>query len=185
LVGAQNEGDREMTETLLRLAMVFSSLSILGFGGGKGIIPQMHDYAVDQFHWVTSDQFAQFYTIGRVVPGPTTIFSALIGYSAAGFIGAAVTTAAMFLPSSALMMLAGALWKRFSASPWKAVVSTGLAPVVIGLVWSSVFTIGRGALQGAAGLVIALIVTVLMLRTKMSATLLIALGAAGGAVLLR
>jgi chromate transporter len=174
-----------MIETLVRLAMAFGALSILGFGGGKGIIPQMHDDAVNQFHWVTSAQFAQFYTIGKLVPGPTTVFGALVGYRAAGYVGAAVAAAALFLPSSVLMMLAGAAWRRFSASPWKAVVSAGLAPVVIGLVWSSVFAIGKGTVQGPAASAIALIVTALTLRTKLSAPLLIALGAAGGLGFLR
>jgi chromate transporter len=172
-------------DTLLRLTLVFGALSLLGFGGGKGIIPQMHEDAVNQFHWVTSDQFAQFYTIGKLVPGPTTIFSALVGYSAAGYAGAAVAAAAIFIPSSVLMMLAGAGWQRFSGSPWKDVIAGGLAPVVVGLVWSSVLTIGKGAIHGPFMIVIALIVTGLMLRTKISATTLIALGAAGGAVLLR
>jgi chromate transporter len=174
-----------MMETLFRMAMAFSVLSILGFGGGKGIIPQMHDDAVTQFHWVTSEQFAQFYAIGKLVPGPTTIFGALVGYRAAGFAGAVVATVALFLPSSILMMLAGAAWKRFSASPWKDVVSVGLAPVVIGLVWSSVFAIGKGTVQVLPAIVIALIVTALTLRTKLSTPLLIAVGAAGGMAFLR
>jgi len=174
-----------MMETLVRLAIAFGTLSILGFGGGKGIIPQMHDDAVTQFHWVTSEQFAQFYTIGKLVPGPTTIFGALVGYRAAGYVGAAVAAAALFLPSSLLMMLAGAAWRRFSASSWKDVVSVGLAPVVIGLVWSSVFTVAKGTIQGPAAIAIALLITALTLRTALSAPLLIALGAAGGLAFLR
>ncbi len=174
-----------MMETLFRLATAFSALSLLGFGGGKGIIPQMQDDAVTQFHWVTSQQFAQFYTIGKLVPGPTTVFGALIGYHAAGYAGAVVAAAALFLPSSALMMLAGAAWQRFSSSPWKDVVSAGLAPVVVGLVWSSVYAIEKGSPQGPAAIAIALIVTALTLRTKLSAPLLIALGAAGGVGFLR
>jgi chromate transporter len=174
-----------MMETLVRLAVAFGALSLLGFGGGKGIIPQMHEDAVTQFHWVTSEQFAQFYAIGKLVPGPTTVFGALIGYRAAGYAGAAVAAIALFLPSSVLMMFVGAGWRRFSGSPWKDVVSAGLAPVVIGLVWSSVFAIGKGSIQGPAAIAIALIVTALALRTKFSAPVLIALGAAGGMGLLR
>jgi chromate transporter len=83
------------------------------------------------------------------------------------------------------MMLTGALWQRFSASSWKDVVSLGLAPVVIGLVWSSTFTIGKGTLQVPAAIAIALVVTALTLRTKLSTPVLIALGAAGGIGFLR
>jgi chromate transporter len=174
-----------MTETLLRLAIAFSALSILGFGGGKGIIPQMHDDAVSRFHWVSSAEFAQFYTIGKLVPGPTTIFGALVGFRAAGYIGAGVAAAALFFPSSLLMMLAASFWGRFSASRWKDVVAKGLAPVVVGLVWSGAYAIGKGIVQDAASLVIALIVAALTLRTKLSTPILIALGAAGGIGFLR
>lgn len=170
--------------TLLRLAMVFGLLSLFGFGGGKGIIPQMHNDAV-QYGWVTSEQFAQFYTIGKLVPGPTTIFSALIGYKAAGIPGAVIAAAAMFIPSSVLMIGMGLAWKRFSASRWKNTVALGLEPVIIGLVWSSVLTIGRGALHGWPAYAIAAVITGLTLRSKLSAPLLIVMGAAGGAALLR
>ena len=104
---------------------------------------------------------------------------------AAGVVGAIVATAAMFIPSSVLMMVAGSMWKRFSASKWKDVVAVGLEPVIIGLVWSSVLTIGRGALHAWPAYVMAAIVTVLMIRTSISAPLLILMGAAGGAAFLR
>jgi chromate transporter len=185
VVHAQEVAFNALMETLVRLAIAFGVLSILGFGGGKGIIPQMQEDAVKQFHWVTSEQFAQFYTIGKLVPGPTTVFGALVGYRAAGYVGAVVAAAALFLPSSVLMIFAGAAWRRFSASPWKDVISAGLAPIVIGLVWSSVLAIGKGTVKGPASVAIALIVTALTLRTTLSAPLLIALGAAGGIVLFR
>jgi chromate transporter len=172
-------------DALWKLAAVFSYLSLLGFGGGKGIIPQMHADTVDQFHWVTSEQFTQFYTIGKLVPGPTTIFSALIGYSAAGIPGAAVATAAIFATSTLLVIALGLSWKRLSRSPWKQPVLAALAPVVIGLVWASVFSLGKGVFNHPISYVLVGLVVVLSLRTKVQTPLLIALGAAGGLVFLR
>jgi chromate transporter len=174
--------------TLLHLLWVFSQLSVLGFGGGKGIIPQMHADAVDRYHWVTSQQFTQFYTIGKLVPGPTTIFSALVGYAATPdrpLLGAAVATLAMFVPSSVIMVAFDAFWDRFSASPWRAIISQGLAPAIVGLVWSSVATIGRGAPAGAVAFALTALVTLLMLRTKLAAPLLILLAGGVGVVALR
>ena len=170
--------------TLLQMALTFAILSVLGFGGGKGIIPQMHVDAVDKFHWVTTEQFAEFYTLGKLVPGPTTIFSALIGYTAAGFVGAVVVTAAMFVPSSLMLIGTALAWQRFTG-PVKEIVTKGLAPVVIGLVWSSVFTIGKGALHAPIAFAIAALVTLLVLRTKLGAPTLILMSAVGGAAFLR
>lgn len=169
----------------LRMLQVFSVLSVLGFGGGKGIIPQMHMDVVDQYHWVTSAQFTEFYTIGKLVPGPTTIFASLIGFSAAGIAGAAVALIGMFVPSTALMIAMDTVWVRWSNVEWKDLISKGLAPVIVGLVWSSVFTIGKGAANGVWAYAIAGVVTVLMLRTKLSAPVLILLSGAAGIAFLR
>jgi chromate transporter len=174
--------------TVLHILWTFSQLSVLGFGGGKGIIPQMHRDAVDSYQWVTSAQFAQFYTIGKLVPGPTTVFAALIGYAAMPgrpWLGALVATVGMFVPSSIIMVVVDVLWTRFQASPWRLIVSHGLAPAIVGLVWSSVWTISRGTATGLVAYAITLAVIVLMLRTKLSAPLLIAASGAVGIIALR
>lgn len=174
--------------TLLHILWTFSVLSVLGFGGGKGIIPQMHRDAVITYQWVTSDQFAQFYTIGKLVPGPTTVFAALIGYAAMPgrpWLGALAATIGMFVPSSVIMVVVDAFWSRFQASPWRAIVSHGLAPAIVGLVWSSVWTISRGTATGPIAYGVAAVVALLMLRTKLSAPLLIAASGAVGIIALR
>ena len=175
-------------QTALHLLWTFSQLSVLGFGGGKGIIPQMHADAVDRYHWITSAQFTEFYTIGKLVPGPTTIFAALVGYAAMParpLVGAAIATVGMFVPSSAIMIGFDALWDRFQASPWRTIVSRGLAPAIVGLVWSSVVTIGRGAPSGLVPYAITAGVLLLMLRTKIGTPLLIVLAGGIGVATLR
>jgi chromate transporter len=173
---------------VLHLLYVFSTLSVLGFGGGKGIIPEMHTQVVGNYKWVTSEQFTQFYTIGKLVPGPTTIFAALIGYAAmpaTPLLGAAVATIGMFVPSSAIMVVVNILWGRFRTSPWHDIISHGLAPAIVGLVWASVYTISRGTPHGWIPYTITGLVVVAMLRTKLSAPLLIAMAGVVGMVLLR
>jgi len=174
--------------TILHLLWTFGQLSVLGFGGGKGIIPQMHADAVERYKWVTSEQFTQFYTIGKLVPGPTTIFAALVGYAATPgrpLIGAAAATIAMFVPSSMIMVGFDSLWDRFQASPWRTLIARGLAPAIVGLVWSSVVTIGRGAPASAVAYAVTAIVVLLTLRTKMGTPLLILLSGAVGVAALR
>jgi chromate transporter len=175
-------------QTVLHLLWTFSQLSVLGFGGGKGIIPQMHADAVTRYNWVTSQQFTQFYTIGKLVPGPTTIFAALVGYAATPgrpLLGATVATVGMFVPSSVIMIAFDALWERFSASPWRTIVARGLAPAIVGLVWSSVLTLARGAPTSAVAYALTAIVVLLMFRTKLGTPVLILLAGAVGVVALR
>jgi chromate transporter len=185
---------------LVHLLWTFSVLSVLGFGGGKGIIPEMHRQAVQHYHWITNAEFTHFYTIGKLVPGPTTIFAALVGYAAvpaAPLLGAVVATTGMFVPSSAMMVGAGVMWDRLKTSPWRQIVSRGLAPAIVGLVWASVQTVSRGipfprvwppsqatwtnlipyAVVGAVALATA--------RTKLSAPVLILAAGAVGAIFMR
>jgi chromate transporter len=173
-----------VTATYLRLVYVFSVLSVLGFGGGKGIIPQMHTDTVTKYGWVTNDQFTQFYTIGKLVPGPTTIFAALIGYAAGGIPAAAIAAAAMFVPAAILMFVATAWWRRLPQTDLKAAITGGLAPVIVGLIWSSVLSVGKGVPHTPAAFAIIGVVTALSLWTKLQAPVLIlAAGAAGLAVI--
>jgi chromate transporter len=174
--------------TILHLLSVFAELSVLGFGGGKGIIPQMHAQAVGTYHWISSEQFTEFYTIGKLVPGPTTIFAALVGYAALPqrpFLGAAIATAGMFVPSSLIVIGADRFWARFEDAPWRAIFSQGMAPAIVGLVWSSIWTIARGSPSGPLAYGIVAVVTVIVLRTKLSGPLLVLLAGCVGVVLLR
>jgi chromate transport protein ChrA len=91
----------------------------------------------------------------------------------------------MFVPSSIIMVVADTFWTRFQASPWRSIVSHGLAPAIVGLVWASVWTISRGTAAGPIAYTVTGIVALLMLRTKLSAPLLIAASGAVGIIALR
>lgn len=169
----------------LQIVRVFAVLSVLGFGGGKGIFPQMHAQTVETFHWVSSAQFTQFYALGKLLPGPTTIAAVPIGFAAGGVTGAALAAIAMFVPAALLMYGASALWRRFHDSPWRERITLGLAPVVVGLTWASVLTFGKGAVTGPASIAIVVAIALLALRTKLDTPLLIGLAAAGGIIFLR
>ena len=83
------------------------------------------------------------------------------------------------------MVAFDALWERFRASPWRTIIARGLAPAIVGLVWSSVVTIGRGAPSSVVAYAVTAVVVVLMLRTKLSTPLLILLAGGVGVVALR
>ena len=87
-----------MIATLLQLAALFSLLSVLAFGGGAGVIPDMQRAAVDMHHWVTAPEFLDMFAISRAAPGPGSLIVLLVGQRAAGPAGAAVAGLAMFAP---------------------------------------------------------------------------------------
>ena len=171
-------------DTAWKLLKTFGMLSLLGFGGGKGIFPQMRHEVVMQYNWLTPQQFAQYYTIGKLVPGPTTIMSVLVGFSVAKIPGAILAAVAIFVPSSILMVFAVQIWQRAKNSPVRDAIGHGLAPAIVGLSWASAWVIGRGVIGSWQSIALALVVTVLSLRTNLPTVGLILGAGVAGAFLL-
>jgi chromate transporter len=171
--------------TLGRLALVFAILSLLGFGGGSAIIPQMHADVVDKYHWITSAEFTRFFALGKLAPGPTTTMSALVGYAVAGFTGAVVATLAVFVPAGALVFAAGRLWHRYADHPLQQRIGAAIKPVVLGLVWAGVATLARGAADAPITIGLALVATVVLLRTNWNQSLLVLAAGVVGAFALK
>jgi chromate transporter len=171
--------------TLLHLALVFARCSALAVGGGLSVLPEMQRLSVSQYHWVTNAQFRDSYSLGQITPGPGMLMSAAIGYHAAGLPGALTAGLAMCLPSFVLTALVGSNWNRFAASPWRTSLQRGLAPVVIGLMAAGAYALARTAIVGPITAVLAVAVIVLLFRTRLHPTLLVAAGGALGWLLLR
>jgi chromate transporter len=168
-----------------QLISVFVVLSLLGFGGGNAIIPQMFAESVHHYHWLTADQFAQFFAMARMAPGPTTTISALVGYAVGGLPAAAVAAAAMFIPAGIAVTIGGALWSKLGDHPFRKIFAAGMAPVVIGLLWSGTAVLASGGVQTWKAGIVAALMLVLTLRTKVSVVILILGGGALGLLFLR
>jgi chromate transport protein ChrA len=74
-----------MIATLLQIAAMFSLLSLLAFGGGAAVLPDMQRQAVQLHHWITSREFLDMFALSRAVP-PGSMIVVLIGQKAAGLL---------------------------------------------------------------------------------------------------
>jgi chromate transporter len=171
--------------TLLRLLGVFGMLSVLAVGGGLAVLPEMKKLTVEQYHWVTADQFVDFYSLGQMAPGPNMVMVTLIGYKVAGLVGAISVLVAFFLPASVLTFGANRLWHRLSAWPWRESIRRGLGPVTVGLMIAGVISIGKVAIDVVGAGVLAVVVAALVLTTRINPALLILGSAMVGWALLR
>jgi chromate transporter len=171
-----------MSLVLLQLIGLFAGLSMLAFGGGTGIIPDMQRAAVDHYHWLTARQFLDMFAISRAAPGPGSLIVLLVGLKAAGMAGAAVSFAAMFAPSCLAVHIVARYWQRAARSAWRAVVERALAPVAVGLTFASGLSLMRGTEHGWLPWGVTIASTALFSLTEINPILLLGLGA--GALLL-
>lgn len=125
------------------LAIVFSQLSLLAFGGGASILAEMQRQVVDVHAWMSAQQFAALYALGQAAPGPNMLVVALIGWQVAGLPGALVATAALCSPSSLLTFFTARLWYRFRDAPWRRIVQAALMPVAAGLIMGAAGLLAR------------------------------------------
>ena len=163
--------------TLLTVAAVFASLSLVSIGGGNTVLPEIHRAAVEDQQWMSSQQFADIYAISEAAPGPSSMISSLVGYKAAGLPGALVAIVAILGPSSLLMYVACLTWERFRTAKWRVAFERGLAPVSLGLLFSSGLTVLRSADHSVMAYAISAATLVILLRTKLSP--LVVMAAAG------
>ena len=170
---------------LLRLASVMAVLSVLSFGGANAVLPQMHADVVDQQHWITSSEFARFWALGQMVPGPTLSIGALIGFAVAGLAGAVVASFALYVPAGAIAYALGSMWDRYHEHPWRDPLAAGFAPVVLGLIWAGCATLLRGAIDGVPTAAIALAAGALIASTRIHRLAIIFAAGVIGAVWLK
>lgn len=167
--------------TLLSVAAVFASLSLVSIGGGNTVLPEIHRAAVRDKQWMSDQQFADIYAISEAAPGPSSMISSLVGYKAAGLPGALVAILAILAPSSLLMYVACLTWERFRTAKWRIAFEKGLAPVSLGLLFSSGLTVVRSADHGLVAYAISIVTLVVLLRTKISPLLVMAAAGVLGA----
>ena len=88
---------------------------------------------------------------------------------AAGFPGAAVSFAGMFLPSCFVIFAVAKFWERAEQSRWRAVVERALAPVAIGLTFAAGLALMRTTEDSWLQYAITLVGAALFAFTKLNA----------------
>jgi chromate transporter len=169
----------EDSKTFVALLLVFAPLSLVSIGGGSSVLAEMQHQAVVVHGWVTQHEFAEFFAISRVAPGPGALLATLIGWQAAGWPGVLVVSLAYFLPSSVLVYVAAHFWNRWRGSSWHTAVEEGFAPIAAGLILAGAFAIldagGTGLLAWGTALGVAVC---RLWRPNLHPLILLGLGAA-------
>jgi chromate transporter len=162
---------------LWQLLAVFAPLSLLSIGGGQSIVADIQLQAVSVHHWLSQDQFLDDFAIARASPGPNSMIVTLIGWQVAGVAGAAVASLAIYLPSSVLFYGLTILWRRHTFGRWRDRLARGLAPVSVGLVLASSYSIMVANGGGLLSWLVTAASLLALLLTRVHPILLLAGGA--------
>ena len=168
---------------ILTLAVFFLKAGAFMFGGGYVIVPLMETFAVEQAALMNRSEFLDGIALGQVTPGPILITATFVGYRAAGLAGAAVATAAIFLPSFVWILACAPHLPRLRSWRRGRGFLAAANPAAVGTIAAAAWSLGGACLVDSATVVIATAVLTLALRGRASSFLLI-LGAAAAGVIL-
>ncbi|MCH7394900.1 chromate transporter [Acinetobacter dispersus] len=165
---------------LVTLAVVFTQLSLLAFGGGNAILPEMQHQVVTVHQWMSAEQFSSLFAMAQAAPGPNMMIVPLVGWHVAGPAGLLVTSLAKFGPSSIITIYALKFWERFKDNPLRARFEKALKPITVGLVLVSAWLIADASAQNLLLVMIVIITAILGMFKKIHPLWVMAAGAGLG-----
>lgn len=167
--------------TLARLLWHFFILSFVAFGAATSILPELHRVLVDGAHALSDAQFGGLFAMSQAAPGTNVMFVTVLGWQVAGLPGALTTTAAFLIPTGLIALAVERYGARHHQARWHMAIRQSLVPITIGLLISTGYLLGAGALT-PCGIGLAIATVFVLLRTSWSPLWLTALGAALGAL---
>ena len=181
----------------LDLFLGFLKVGCFAFGGAYGAIPLIRDIVMS-YGWLSDDMLTYMIAVSESTPGPIMInLATYIGSSQAGFLGAAVATLAVVLPSFFIILLVTALLQTVLKNKYVQAILRGLKPCVIGIVLATgiymIFTncfgkpfaptVNIQAVIISAGLLLSMVMYKRVAKKKLSPIMLIIISAVMGAII--
>jgi len=139
------------------LALLFLKLGTIGFGGPPALIAMMEIEMVQKRQWVKRDYFMDMLAAINLVPGPNAVEMAIyLGYVRAGIPGFLIAGICFLFPATLITLLIAYYYQSFSSLSQAQVILSGITPMIIAIILTSGYRIGKSALKNPQTIIIAL-----------------------------
>src|SRR6478736_7474160 len=130
---------------LTDIAIFFSKLAVVTFGGAYSVLAYMAQAAVETHGWLSAGEMLDGLGLAETPPGPLILVTEFIGFLAGyrhggepelafGLLGAAVTLWATFVPCFLWIFVGAPYIERLEASPRLASALSGVTAAVVGVI---------------------------------------------------
>jgi chromate transporter len=165
---------------MLELGAFFTKAGAFTFGSGLAIVPFLHQGVVLQHHWLNEREFLDAVAVGIITPGPVVITAAFVGYLVAGFWGALVAAAGVFLPVYLFVLFVGRYIIRYRDKPAVKGFVKGATSAASGAIAGAAVILGEGSITDTATVIIGVVSLLVLWRFKVPEPLLIGIAAVAG-----
>lgn len=154
------------SSTLATIAWYFAEAGAFVFGSGLAIVPFLYGGVVQEFHWLTEQQFLDAVAVAMITPGPVVITVAFIGYLVAGPAGATVAAIGVFLPCYLFVVIPAKYFRQSVNNRHVRAFVDGVTAAATGAIAGAAFVLGRRAIFDIPTALIALVTLVVLARVK-------------------
>lgn len=171
--------------TLLEIAKTFLTIGTIGFGGGLAIIALMQEYCVIRKKWLSIEEFSHGIALGQFLGPFATNASIFIGYRLRGFIGGLTALVSFLAPSITIVIILSALYVNYHKIPSLQLALKSINPVVIALILSAAFQMGKGKIKSLEPILLVLITIFFSLFLKMQVFIILLIALVYGYIKVR
>ncbi|MBQ2972439.1 MAG: chromate transporter [Ruminococcus sp.] len=126
----------------LILFLEFFKIGAFTFGGGYAMIPFIQE-TVAKHNWMSTAELVDFIAVSESTPGAFAVnISTYVGSQVGGFFGAVCATTGVVMPAFLIIILIAKIYDKFKNSKTVKGAMFGLKSVVVGLIASTVVSIG-------------------------------------------
>ena len=177
--------------TIPALALCFLKVGCVLYGSGYVLFSYLREELVLRAGWLTESALLEAIAVGQLTPGPILSTATFIGYVIMydansmwrGVAGACAATVGLFLPSFLLVGIVGPLVPRLRRHPVAAMFLDSVNAASIGLLAAVTFKIAWGQINDWRAMAIAVVASMALIRFRISAVGIVALGAIAGRLL--
>ena len=137
--------------------MVFTKLSLLGFGGPNAHLALMLEEIVEKQRWISREHFLHLMAVTNLLPGPNSSEVAIhIGYTQRGWRGALLSGLCFVAPTFLIVVFLSHLYFAYGSLPAVEEILWGVKPVIVAIILGAGFKLARAAITDAKLIAVAL-----------------------------
>lgn len=148
------------------MAWFFTKAGAFVFGSGLAIVPFLHTGVVNEFGWLTEQQFVDAVAIAMITPGPVIITVGFIGYLVAGFPGALIAASATFLLCFLFTVIPAPYFQKIVKNKSIKAFVDGITAAVIGALTGAVIIMATRSINDIPTALIAIGTILLLIYVK-------------------
>lgn len=126
----------------LNIFFMFTRFSLVSFGGLLSILPEIERCLVVENHWLTHQEFMQYYVMAQLAPGPNMVVCSMIGYKLCGLFGLLAAFLGIYGPAFLIVSIVFLFFQKLRKYPIVSKLELSLRPAILGLTVGSFAKIG-------------------------------------------